>query len=214
MNNGFTGINWEGVEEKFKAIESNGNELLLTFSPDLRLFFEELSMLWATKNAVEWFPSISNAIEEALVRVRMLYSDVLDYGSNIIRNWAYTTGVNAPIIQQVNPNTRLTHSINIHGSFFVETINGNSGMNTKEVKSLLDGKLRSLIDKCLEITNRLPDSIELYDTAGRQLESFRINVKAIQNEVTNILDRINNEIVNFITIEADNIELTAANNSN
>ena len=207
MGDGFTGIDFDGLNNGLRKIEDSYDSLMVGLTDRLSVFFFRLRKEWASQNAynasLNWHAQINGYLKSIRELYDRIYSDIvtsgLKYASNMGENWnPHNQGY---LISSKTTISEEEVILNITNS------NGVSGMNIRLVQDLLDAELPNIRSLAIDDVEKMPAAITIYDDNGEQAQTYSTRKQTILNIIDELLTSLENTIRGYILIEKDNILL-------
>ncbi len=205
------GINWGEVNAQANDIMKYLTEFKNDVFKNSDDFVNELSIYWASGNAVSFEKEWNNKMQYILAYTEPCEEEFGQSLSNAGSIYANIFNTNNELFLKYNPKLLYKEISGV----LKETNNGITGMNKEEVNNCVLNYKNSIKDLLNDLqTNINSIHISIFDTADAQREAFNSALSKMTTEINNKVEELCNYIENEKTKEQDNLELAKQQTTN
>ena len=203
------GINWEAVIREAQTAHRYINSFAWDFSRVVSNFAAEMSVIWASGNAVKFGRFLIDK-DNKMMDLQKQYSDMFgNYVNNAMNIYKNTLSVQGPSYNLAYGNGASSTKLGfVNGYKFEEIKNGISGMNKAAVADAIVRFSKNMNDFTEKFKSNITSvHISIFDHAGAQKAAFDLMVGAIVEHLNSAAKEIIDEVQSHVDEEIDNMML-------
>jgi len=204
----FTGLNIEEAKKDLDFFDNECNAIHESLSAAVVKFFDELSIFWASQNAIAFGTKYSTKIGEFLTNFQTHYLHIRDGAASAAKLLASSNGTSFNIEKYYTKagETGSNFAPDHFSAYMSETINGVTGMAVENVRIILK-VFQNDASKLINSLNSLPKGIAFYSPDGALLEVYNTNIEKFVTQFEELANEMIGEINSYMETEIDNVLL-------